>query len=46
MKNKKAIQLAILCVKKEIQRLAVDGNLYDKFGYDGGKFAHEQRIAL
>ena len=31
MKNEKALKLAIECIKAEIQRLAVDGNLQEMY---------------
>jgi len=42
LNQRKLINLAIDCVKREIQRLAVDANLYEKYG---AKYPHAQRCS-
>ncbi|MFH1635592.1 MAG: hypothetical protein ABIG63_16500 [Chloroflexota bacterium] len=42
MSQRKMINLAIDCVKREMRRLAVDANLYEKYG---AKSPHAQRCS-
>ena len=45
MPKRRAIDLAINCIRKEIQRMAVDANLWRYVGYARGeKVAHDQDV--
>ena len=45
MPKRRAIDLAIKCIRKEIQRMAVDANLGRWVGYERGKeVAHKQDV--
>lgn len=46
MTPKLALRLALLCISTQLQRLAVDANLYLHFNFHGGKKAFELREQL
>jgi hypothetical protein len=43
MNLKKAVKLAESCIQQEIQRLAVDANLYERFG---AAFPHAKKASV
>lgn len=49
MDTKKAVRLALAALQAEVQRLAVDANMYERFGegvYPGAKLAYQRRQEL